>query len=347
MSDPTRTGKMMIWQGGGTRGYLSALMSEYMNNRLGIPQDKMYEHVDVMGGTSTGALQAACYAFGLTPAIAQQIYLDISKRLFTSRDIPVGCDALLDSNKLNIAQKVALILLNEPFYQSPCPIGEGDSNYGDNILQTTLIDTFGDSTMQDLLTSVVIPSYEESNKKFSYFSNNTTPFFIGQNHKIRDVLRASSAAPLYLPAWDINAAIYGDGGIFDNNPIPMAERCLKTLKPRLNRLLIIAYGTGLGSYGFEGTPSGDVETSITRLSSLFDISSTGSQESSTKMYQFDMNYTTDETHIYNFQPVLDPNIDTELDTSTPALFAYLQSVFDQHIIDNIAEIDDFVVRWNL
>jgi hypothetical protein len=65
------------------------------------------------------------------------------------------------------------------------------------------------------------------------------------------------------------------------------------------------------------------------------------------MYKFDMNYTGDETFIYNFQPILDSNIDLEEDTSTPAFYSYLDSVFNQHIIDNIAEINDFVARWNL
>ncbi len=347
MSDPQRTGKLMIWQGGGTRGYLSSLMTEYMNNRLGIPHDKMYDHVDVMGGTSTGALQAAAYAYGLTPLLTQQIYLDISKRVFTSRNAPVGCDASLDSNKLNITQKSGLILLDEPFYKSPCDPANGNSNFGDNILQSALIDTFGESTMQELKVPVIIPAYEETSKKFTYFSNNSTPLFIGQNYRIRDVLRATSAAPEYLPSWDIDNKTYGDGGVFDNNPIPMSERCLKTIKPRYNRLLIIAYGAGIGEYGFHGTPSGAVESSISRLVSLFTVSSTGSQEISTKLYQFDMNYTVDDTHIYTFQPILDSNIDTEFDTSTPEFFSYLHSVFNQHIIDNSAEIDDFVTRWHL
>lgn len=347
MSDATRTGKIMVWQGGGTRGYLSALMTEYMNNRLGIPQDKIYEHVDVMAGTNTGALQAASYAMGLTPTIAKQFYLDVTKRIFTSRDIDIGCDTSNDSKRLTLSEKVDTVLATDTFYKSPCAVGDGDSNFGDNVLQQALVDTFGDMTMQDLLTSIVIPAYNKTDNKFSYFSNNATPLFVGQNSKIRDVIRATTASPNYLPDFDINSALYGDGGIFDNNPIPMAERCLKTLKPRYDRLLIIAYGTGLGNYSFNGSPSGDTENAINRMQALFNTSKTGSQEVATSLYQFDMNYTIDDTFIYNFQPVFDASVDNEEDRSSVAFLDYLQSVFDQHIIDNIAEIDDFVARWNL
>jgi Patatin-like phospholipase len=347
MTDTYRTGRIMVWHGGGSRGYLSALMTEYINNRLGIPQDKIYEHADVMAGTSTGALQAACYSFGLTPLIAQQLYLDVSKRLFTSRAVSIGCNTDLDSNKLNLAQKAAFIGLNEPFYESPCPIEGGNSNFGSNVLQAKLIEVFGDYTMQDLKTNIVIPALDESNKKYSYFSNNHNPFFIGQDYKIRDVLRATSAAPLYLPSWQINGSLFGDGGVFDNNPVPMAARCLKTIKPRYKRLFIISYGTGIGEYGFHGTPTDVTQTSIQKLISLYTIASTGGQEISSMQYIFDRDYTIDETNILNLQPILDPNIDTEIDTSSDEFYNYLRSVFNQYKADNMAEIDDFVLRWNI
>jgi predicted acylesterase/phospholipase RssA len=347
MSDPQRTGKIMIWQGIGSRGYLSTLMTEYMNTRLGIPQDSMFDYVDIMGGADTGALQAASYAKGATPLSTKQLYLDMNKRIYTSREVDIGCDATNDSLKLTMSQKSDGLLDNEIFYESPCAPDDGNSNFGDNILQTALVGVFADMKMSELQLPLIIPAYDQTNDRFSYFSNNTSPIFIGQESKIRDVVRASTASPNYLPTWDVEGITYRGGSIFDNNPIAIAERCLKTLKPRLNRLLIISYGTGLPSYGFNGTPSGDTEHALNRFETLYQTSTRGSQEVASSMYKFDMNYTVDETFIYNFQPILDSNIDLEEDTSTPAFYSYLDSVFNQHIIDNIAEINDFVARWNL
>ena len=145
-----------------------------------------------------------------------------------------------------VLQKLFMIANNLSFYKSK----HFDTNYGSNILHQTLLDIFGNSTLQDLKTSVLIPAYQQNTNTGIIFSNYNSDLYIGQNAKIVDVARATSAAPFYLPTYHFDKNTYIDGGVFCNNPKVLAYGLARTLKKTSKEILVydFATGTSINSY---------------------------------------------------------------------------------------------------
>ena len=146
---------------------------------------------------------------------------------------------------------------NDSFYQSAYE----DSNYGSNKLQEILVNNFGTNTLANLKTPIVIPSFEEDTSKYVVFSNFNDPaYFIGNTETIVNVCRASSAAPVYLPAHNFNGHYYSDGGVYANDAILAAINVGLSVKPHATRIVIIDVGTGIGNMSFDG--SGGASTDL-------------------------------------------------------------------------------------
>jgi predicted acylesterase/phospholipase RssA len=344
MSDPN-TIRVLSLDGGGVRGYLSLKFLQKIIQQWGINSSELWKHFDVIAGTSIGGIQALGYAHGLSPELLEPFFLEKSKRIFTTRNVPVGCDALLDSNRPNLAQKIALILTNDPFYKSPCAPDAGNSNYGDNILEQTLVDNFGTNTLNNLKTTVLIPSYEKDTSKYLFFSNHNDPMFKGQNELIVNVARATSAAPVYLPKYSFNSHDYIDGGIYQNNPADVALSLAKAIKPLANRFCVLSLGTGIGEIGFD-TPTteqlGTSDSAIADIFALFDIASTGGQESVDFNLKLKSKRTLEQLYYYRFQPMLDLNIDTELDNSDVSFLNYMADTANTVFNSDIDNITNFI-----
>lgn len=336
--------RILSLDGGGVRGYLSLKFLQRFIQQWGVDGSELWKYFDVIAGTSIGAIQALGYAYGKSPNELEAFFLQKAKRIFTIRTVPVGCDADSNSNRPSTLQKIGLLTLNDPFYKSACAVDAGNSNYGTNILQQTLIDNFGTDTLQKLKTKVVIPSYEKDRSKYVLFSNYNDPMFIGKDELIVNVARATSAAPVYLPKHSFNSHDYIDGGIYQNNPSEIALSLAKSIKPRANRYCVLSLGTGLGEMGFDGSTSGGTssDSAIASIFALFDIASTGGQEAVDFNFKLRSKRTLEQLYYYRFQPTLDPNINTELDNSDESFLTYMadtaNSVFDN---DN-ANITNFL-----
>lgn len=318
--------RVLSLDGGGVRGYLSLKFLQRFIQQWGIQGDELWKYFDVIAGTSIGGIQALGYSFGKSPDELEPFFQQKAKRIFTIRTVPIGCNADSDSNRPNLAQKIALMILNDPFYLSACPPDSGNSNYGSNILQQTLIDNFGSSSMGSLKTKVVIPAYEKDTSKYVMFSNHNDVMFTGQTEQIVNVARATSAAPVYLPKHSFNSHDYIDGGIYQNNPADIALSLGKMIKPLANRYCLLSLGTGIGKMGFYNnvtTQLNDGDSTIADIFTLFDIASTGGQESVDFNLKLRSKRTLERLYYYRFQPLLDPNLNTELDNSDISFLQYM------------------------
>ena len=228
----SNTLRIFSFPGGGTKGYGSNRFMQKFLHQWGIPQADLWKYADVMCGTSIGGVIACGYSFGKTPDEMENFFLEKAKRVFTVRtaiETTAGShNAGTDSNRPNTLQKIGLIAANEAFYASPFP----DSNFGSNILQQALIDNFGTSTLADLKTPIIVPSFEKDMSRYVVFSNFEDPsYFIGKTESIVNVCRATSAAPAYLPSYNFNGHDYIDGGVYANDPILAAINLGLTIKP--------------------------------------------------------------------------------------------------------------------
>ena len=349
MSDP-RTLRILEIDGGGERGYLSLQFLKKFVDQWGIPPEDIWKHFDVICGTSVGAIMSLALASGLTPDQMQPFFTVQGPYIFS-------LTSLTPSVRPNLAAKIALILSNTPFYASSGPTAE---DYGAGLLYKTVQDTLGVQTLQDLKTNVIIPAYEDDTKTYVLFSNLDYPEFIGQNELASNVGLASGAAPVYLPPLVMNGHSYLDGGIYQNNPGQFGINIAKMIKPRANRFCVLSIGTGLGETGFDpGNPSmtdprispelmetlnnltGPTET-IEQIFSLFNIASTGGQESVALNMLLQSKYTLDQFYFYRFQPQLDPNLNTELDNTDPEILEYYDDLANEYYNNDAAAITNFL-----
>jgi predicted acylesterase/phospholipase RssA len=342
----TNTLRIFSFCGGGSKGYGSNRFMQKFLQEWGIPQTDFYKYVDVMCGTSIGAILACGYSFEKTPDEMESIFTTHAKRIFTIRtanEVANGShNANTDSNRPNSLEKLGMIALDDPFYKSAYE----DSNYGHNILQQVLVDNFGTSTLANLKTPIVIPAYEEDMKKYVVFSNFNDPaYFIGNTESIVNVCRASSAAPIYLPAHEFNGHLYSDGGVYANDAILAAINVGLTVKPHATRIVIVDVGTGIGNMSFDGSGS---ETGIShaavRLFGIMNVAMTGSEEWSRYYLDYLSSRLARDVHYYKFQPKFPENFPNELDNSTAAWFSDLANLIDTHYSDESDQIADILAR---
>ncbi len=342
----TNTLRIFSFCGGGTKGYGSNRFMQKFLHQWGIPQTDFWKYVDVMCGTSIGAILASGYSFGKTPDYMESFFLNDAKRVFTIRtvaDVASGShNASEDSNRPNEAQKLGLIAIDNPFYKSTYE----DSNYGSNILQQVLVDNFGSNTLANLKTPVVIPSFEEDMKRYVVFSNFNDPaYFIGNNESIVNVCRASSAAPLYLPAHNFNGHFYSDGGVYANDAILAAINVGLSSKPQATRIVIVDVGTGIGNMSFDGSGT---ETGISyaavRLFGIMNVAMTGSEEWSRYYLDYLSNRLARNVYYYKFQPKFPERFPNELDNSTPAWFSQLANLIDTHYANESDKISSILAH---
>ena len=345
MSD-SRTVRVLEIDGGGERGILPLYFFKKFVQLWGINQADVWKNFDVICGTSVGGIMALSLAFGLTLDEMLPFFTTQGPYIF-SLFPPPGA-----SIRPNAAYKVALILNNTPFYQSSGPFA---NLYGSGLLYDTLQTTFGANTLQNLKTNVIIPSYEDDTKKYVLFSNLDYPEFIGQNELISNVGLATGAAPVYLPPLSMNGHSYLDGGIYQNNPAQFGVTLGKMIKPNANRFCVLSLGTGIGELGFDpgGEPPppppipvspavGSVFDTVQQIFSLFEIASTGGQESVGRSLFLESSYTLDQLYYYRFQPVLDPSKNTELDNTDTDILTYYEDTANEVFNDDIDNISTFL-----
>jgi hypothetical protein len=144
---------------------------------------------------------------------------------------------------------------------------------------------------------------------------------------------------------------YIDGGVYQNNPSTFGRNIAQIIKPTANRVCLLSLGTGLGEMGFDDpeAPSprladSDPLVSVSNLFALFGVASTGGQEGVAQSLFFESEYTLSKLYYYRFQPVLDPNLNTELDNTTPAILAYYEATAQEWYDNDQNNINTFLAH---
>jgi len=244
------TVRVLSLDGGGMRGYVSATFLKKFIDLWGINANEIYKYFDVITGSSIGGIQALSYSIGMSPTEVLEFFTQDGPYIFTtSSSTPSSRPSTLTKGLILFGTYT-----RSTFYPSTT------SGIGTMQLKSKLDSTFGTQTMQDCKTATLITSFEknDTDPDFAqdtntpvYFSNsNVVPSLTGQNFNIVDVAMATSAAPVYFPAWQIGNDKYIDGGVVQNNPASLGLAVGKALKPAANRFCVLSVGTGLGDVGF-------------------------------------------------------------------------------------------------
>jgi patatin-like phospholipase/acyl hydrolase len=215
MSRPVR---ILSIDGGGVRGIIPALVLATLERISGKPIHQLF---DLVSGTSTGGILAC----GLT------------------RPHPPSAAALADvyiQRSADIFSSSAIRSLGS-FFSAP--------KYSASVLEGILYQHLGEAWLSESLTNVLIPSYDIERRRALMFKSWHAKAHPDHDYPIRDVVRATSAAPTYFAPAEVmsrsgvkSACI--DGSLVANNPAMCAIASARHLWPHRSEMVILSLGVG-------------------------------------------------------------------------------------------------------
>lgn len=184
--------KILSLDGGGIRGAFSATVLACIEEQTGA---RLLDHFDLITGTSTGGIIALGLAAGLSASEIRDFYVIDGPHIFP----PLTGPRRLVRTLMSVVRP----------------------KYSQRALAAALRRVFGERTMGDLRTRVVIPAFNANNGRIRLFKTRHHSH-ISHDHvcTLLDVALATSAAPYFLPGHTTaRHERFVDGGIWANDPI--------------------------------------------------------------------------------------------------------------------------------
>jgi len=229
--------KILSIDGGGIRGLIPGQILVALENKLQEksknPEARIADYFDFFAGTSTGGILTCLLLCPdehdpKRPKFSAEEAVDLYKR-YGDKIFRVSFLSKLLNYKSMFNEKYAAYNLEE-----------------------VLLNYFKDKRLSELLKPCLITSYDiQERKTFFFASHDYSRKGDGGDFYLRDVCRATSAAPTYFEAAlvkSISGVTYPmiDGAIFANNPSLCAYSEVRNSKgePSAKDMLILSLGTG-------------------------------------------------------------------------------------------------------
>ena len=244
--------RILSLDGGGIRGIISCVILKYIEEqlqKLDNPNAKLGDYFDLIAGSSTGGILAAILLF---PDNDKKAKYSVQEALD------------LYANK---GEEIFDVSFWEKIIN---PFGLFNEKISEDNLEQQLFEVFGNLELKDFIKPSLITSYDVVQRRAKFFTSHDANESL-ENFFVKDVCRATSAAPTYFEPAQIKS-LYGqeftliDGGVYANNPALCAyaearkiefSKILNDLEkpdnPSIKDLIIISVGTGtvLKEYQFE------------------------------------------------------------------------------------------------
>lgn len=228
--------RVLSLDGGGVLGVMEIAFLEKMEavlrQRFNRPRLVLAEYFDLIGGTSTGAIIASALALGMTTAQIKALYFDFAAAIFRKPLLSIpGIGPRFDARIL--ANKLRSVL--------------GERQLQSSDLQTGLavVTKRVDTASPWVLTNHPLGKFWEDGP---VVEGTGKPDFIGnKRYKLRDVVRASTAAPYYYSPKRMRIVEGGEPGLFVDGGIT----------PHNNPALQLLMLASIRGYGFNWPVSGD------------------------------------------------------------------------------------------
>ncbi len=220
MIDEARTCRVLAIDGGGIRGVIPATILAYLEQAVGGPLASKFH---LIAGTSTGGILASGLAHEIPTAKLTDFYFKDGPGIFNA--------AFLGS-------------VDGP-------------KYAPAALEASLRTAFGDTRLSQLRHDLACPAYDINARTDFIFKSWKArgieePSPLASDFLVREVARATSAAPTYFPpavvtAGDGKKYPLIDGGMYGNNPALIGFVAARRLMPLATRFLVVSIGTGSSS----------------------------------------------------------------------------------------------------
>ncbi|KAA3647074.1 MAG: patatin [Chloroflexi bacterium] len=218
--------KILSLDGGGIRGLISALILDEIERRTGQPIASLF---DLIAGTSTGGLLA----------------LGLTKRSPSNPQVPQLSAADLELLYVEEGNKI----FHAPFWHKLFSLGNlVNEKYPQEGVDLALEKFLGDAMLKDVLTDVVITSYDIHHRRAWFFRSANAKMDPMYDFPLVEVGRATSAAPTYFEPQLIEkggkAFSLVDGGVYANNPAMCAYADAINMDVRPDDIVMVSIGTG-------------------------------------------------------------------------------------------------------
>lgn len=196
--------RILSLDGGGIRGILPATLLNFIEEELRKregPEVRLSDYFDLFAGTSTGGILSILYNIPnekkrpkVSTETALKLYQEEGYKIFD----------------LDLFKRLTSI------------VGLIDEKYDATSLVQLMQDYCGDLMLNDLLKPCMITAYDFRNRNAKFFTSYNADDKV-KNFRLRDVARATSAAPTYFEPVRVHSELgtpYSlvDGGVFANNP---------------------------------------------------------------------------------------------------------------------------------
>jgi uncharacterized protein len=334
--------------GGGIRGILPGVIMAFVEKRLREREGdkvRISDYFDLVAGTSTGGILSCIY---LAPG-------KDGRPKFTAQE---AVDLYLDRGHE---------IFDVTFWQKMrSGLSLADEKYSAEQLEKSLNDYLGDTLLSQLLKPCIITAYDIFERKAVFFNKVDAINNPVRDFYVKDIGRATSAAPTYFETARINS-IYGtpyyliDGGVFANNPAMCAYAEARTLdfatkllhegkkdKPMVKDMMIVSIGTGSkgDSYSYEQAKNWGV---IGWIMPLISILMSGNSE--TVNYELNQMFKTisspGKRDYYRLEPAREP-ADAAMDNATAHNMSALKEAGMRYVSDNtplLEKIADLLIRY--
>src|ERR671911_914655 len=219
--------KVLSIDGGGIRGIIPAMVLAEIERRTG---KLTSESFDLVAGTSTGGI----LALGLT-------------KPGQGGKAQYSAETLIELYETEGGKSFDLSV----WHQLQSVGGFAEEKYPSKGIEEVAKRYFDDFPLAEALTEVLVTAYEIERRGPWFFKRRHArdENREGDNFLMRDVARATSAAPTYfepLPlAWGTHGKrAFIDGGVHSNNPAMCAYVEARKIHPEENDFLVVSLGTG-------------------------------------------------------------------------------------------------------
>lgn len=218
--------KILAIDGGGVRGIIPAMVLAEIERRTQKPIAKIF---NLIAGTSTGGI----LALGLTTPAPDGL-----PKFSATEGIKFYTENTPEIFRFSLAQQLAS--LN----------GLIEEKYSASRLEQILKELYGTALLSESLTNVIVTSYDIERREAFFFKSHHAKLDSNDDFFIRDIARATSAAPaIFEPAVIqnyTNSTNYAliDGGVYANNPAMCAFAEARGLFKDDSKFMLVSLGTG-------------------------------------------------------------------------------------------------------
>lgn len=238
--------RILSIDGGGIRGILPGIvitqLEEKLQNKLNDENVRISDMFDFFAGTSTGGILTLAYLTPNPETNRPKLKAKDAVNLYIDRG-----DEIFDVSMWQRLRSGG---------------GVSDEKYDAKELEEALDDTFADTELKDLLKPCIVTSYDIRNGKPHFFKQHKSDQNI-YNFRVKDVARATSAAPTYFETAKVKNELGTpypliDGGVFVNNPALVAYSEVRSMSfegvntlPSAKDMLIVSLSTGNTSQKYD------------------------------------------------------------------------------------------------